>query len=363
MKTNIIKCIAILMLLCLLPTRMWADESFEGSFAWDLTTDSYQSSSTTEVLWEHGNIARMILSRFNSSTSANSKLGGSTNNFTKLSPNQKLSILPLENKTIEQIIITTDKATERYDWAQNLYEGNWYNATRTFSQNQVSIIPIEKNKAVDVTLTAAVQATYVRVIYSSSITYTRTGLQAGDYATMCLPFGSTDFTGAEFYNIAGVTKSGDEITGIALESVSVLEAGKPYIFKATDTQQVINLSGACQETPVAATGLVGNLSETAIVVNKDDNAYIIGTDNKIHLITDDATAKIKQYRAYIKLDDVPEASSESPARLDIFDASAIHNITNDADQQQEIFDLQGRKLTTPQQGLNVIDGKKVIINK
>lgn len=356
MKTNIIKCIAILMLLCLLPTRMWADE-FDGLVKWDLTTNSYSSEESSTVVWTHPSVT-MTLEKANSNYDANKTLGGGNNNYTKFYSDSKLSIIPQTGHEIITIVFSLGTNNNA-----NSFSSDWTHSKIENRQDGNKVIITNNDyEEISTTIGGSIQVLDV-TIYCTPNCYTRTGLQPGDYATMCLPFGSTDFTGAEFYNIAGVTKSGDVITGIALESVSVLEAGKPYIFKATGTQQVINLSGACQETPVAATGLVGNLSETAIVVNKDVNAYIIGTDNLLHLITGTATANIKQYRAYIKLDDVPEASSESPARLDIFDASAIHNITNDADQQQEIFDLQGRKLTTPQQGLNVIDGKKVIINK
>ncbi len=358
MKTNIIKCIAILMLLCLLPTRMWADESFEGSFAWDLTTDSYvKDPAPTEydVYW-NDDVATMNLHSDSGNPAANNKLGGT---YTKFLASTKLTITPHNQKAITSVVFTiTDQK-----YVTNFLNSTWDNASANrLSSTEAKVTPTNTFDPISVTFDDPVYVTKVTVNYSPT-SYTRSDLQPGDYATMCLPFGSTDFTGAEFYNIAGVTKSGDEITGIALDPVSALEAGKPYIFKATDTQQVINLSGSCQETPIAAIGLVGNLSETPIVVNKDDNAYIIGNDNKIHLITEDATANIKQYRAYIKLNDVPATSGESPARLDIFNTSAINAITNDADQQREIFDLQGRKLMTPQKGLNVIDGKKVIINK
>lgn len=359
MKTNIIKCIAILMLLCLLPTRMWADESFEGSFAWDLTTDSYVNDPAPtkyDVYWNH-DVATMNLHSDSGNPAANTKLGGT---YTKFLASTKLTITPHNQKAITSVVFTFTQQNH----VSNFLNSTWNNATAKGLSNtpQAEVTPTNTSDPISVTFDDPVYVTKVTVYYSPT-SYTRTGLNPGDYATMCLPFGSSSFSGAEFYDIAGVTKSGDEITGIALESVSVLEAGKPYIFKATDTRQVINLSGSCQETPVAATGLVGNLSETPIVVNSTNNAYIIGTDNLLHLITGTATANIKQYRAYIKLDDVPATSGETPARLGIFDASAIHNITNDADQQQEVFDLQGRKLTTPQQGLYVIDGKKVIINK
>lgn len=359
MKTNIIKCIAILMLLCLLPTRMWADESFEGSFAWDLTTDNSSLSSQSVVKWECGGLASMELNSGSSTTRANRYIG-TDNSYTKFCAGHILSIIP-QTIITSKIIIDTYLPKDAKNLEENL-KSNGNIKSIDINETHFEITPQNGNITFSINITEATCVTRIEIEYFPG-SYTRTGLQQGDYATMCLPFGSTDFTGAEFYNIAGVTKSGDEITGIALEPVSALEAGKPYIFKATDTQQVINLSGTCQETPVAATGLVGNLSEIPIEVNSEKNAYIIGDDNLIHLITGSATAKIKQYRAYIKLDDVPEASSESPARLDIFDASAIHNITNDADQQQEVFDLQGRKLMTPQKGLNVIDGKKVIINK
>lgn len=41
--------------------------------------------------------------------------------------------------------------------------------------------------------------------------------------------------------------------------------------------------------------------------------------------------------------------------------TGIENITVDNGQENRIYDLQGRKLETPQHGINIINGKKVLI--
>ena len=85
----------------------------------------------------------------------------------------------------------------------------------------------------------------------------------GDYGTICLPYGSSDFTGAEFYEITYLELEADGTTpkGIWLDEVTELEAGKPYIFKATADKLVVYYEGEEALSPVEGkAGLTGTFS-------------------------------------------------------------------------------------------------------
>ena len=104
--------------------------------------------------------------------------------------------------------------------------------------------------------------------------YTRT-IASGDYGTICLPYASSNYSGAEFYEISWMELEEDDTTpkSIWLDQVNGnLVAGKPYIFKATSTVLTVNCAGTAVADPVAGeAGLVGTFKDI-----KSDNTILEG---------------------------------------------------------------------------------------
>ena len=96
--------------------------------------------------------------------------------------------------------------------------------------------------------------------------YTRT-VTNGNYGTICLPYGSSSYTGADFYEIAYAEIKDGDATGLYLDQIEegvALVAGKPYIFKATADELTVSYEGAMATTPVAGEGgLTGTLVDIA----------------------------------------------------------------------------------------------------
>jgi hypothetical protein len=115
------------------------------------------------------------------------------------------------------------------------------------------------------------------------------------YGTICLPFGSDDYSGAEFYEVAYLVEG----TGLWLDQLAAgdqLVAGKPYIFKATATELVVVSNATEVAAPVAgANGLTGTFTDIAAGGVLLDN-YIIA-QNKIWVANDQNT--LPANRAYI----------------------------------------------------------------
>ena len=92
--------------------------------------------------------------------------------------------------------------------------------------------------------------------------YTRT-VTNGDYGTICLPYGSSNYSGADFYEIAYAEIKDGDATGLYLDQIeegAALVAGKPYIFKATADILIVTYEGAIVDAPVAGdAGLTGTL--------------------------------------------------------------------------------------------------------
>ena len=131
--------------------------------------------------------------------------------------------------------------------------------------------------------------------------YTRS-VTNGNYGTICLPYGSSDYSGAEFYEIAYLQLASDGITpaNIYLDQVTTLEAGKPYIFKATSSELVVYYEGHEVMSPVEGkAGLTGTFEDIPTTNTILEDNYMIA-QNKFWLCA--AGCSLKANRAYIKYD-------------------------------------------------------------
>jgi hypothetical protein len=111
----------------------------------------------------------------------------------------------------------------------------------------------------------AVESSVYTVTVSES-GYTR-AVTNGNYGTICLPYGSSSYAGADFYEIAYAEIKNGDATGLYLDQIeegAALVAGKPYIFKATADELAVSYEGAMAATPVAGeAGLTGTLVDIA----------------------------------------------------------------------------------------------------
>ena len=131
--------------------------------------------------------------------------------------------------------------------------------------------------------------------------YTRT-TTAGNFGTICLPFGG-EIEGAELYECVG-----KETGKVYIASVTTLEAGKPYIFKATAAELAVYSDGT---TAPAGNhnGLYGTFNNETVVAAGD---YIL-LNNELR--PSDGTAKVNENRAYLVMSKVPEgAPTKMPGR-------------------------------------------------
>ena len=197
--------------------------------------------------------------------------------------------------------------------------------------------------------------------YSAPATpYSRTGLTIGNFGTICLPYAAT-VDGATVYEITNKVIESEILTGINLESVASLEAGKAYIFKATKTTLTATLSG---NFTGAVTGgkMVGNLAST---IKAPENSYVIGTDNKIHKVVSGGDGvNVGQYKGWIDMDQVPTAPTSARSTdfisFDNGEATAIETVKANQIQNGEYYNLAGQRVAQPTKGLYIVNGKKVI---
>jgi hypothetical protein len=97
----------------------------------------------------------------------------------------------------------------------------------------------------------------------------------------------------------------------------------------------------------------------------EQGAYSLGQDGKWHPIMSDTeghrTARILPYRAFLLKN---SGAGTRALGMTLEDADGITQFrTIDSDGTQNIYDLSGRRLSTPTKGVNIINGKKVLITR
>lgn len=142
-------------------------------------------------------------------------------------------------------------------------------------------------------------------------TYTRT-VTPGNYGTICLPYASSSYTGAEFYEVSWLQKSGETPVNLYLDQLAdgnQLVAGKPYIFRATSSELTVTYTGEAVAAPVpGANGLTGSFDAIPAEGVLTGN-YVIA-QNKFWTATAEASAPAN--RAYINAAIVP---TTEPAKV------------------------------------------------
>ena len=206
-------------------------------------------------------------------------------------------------------------------------------------------------------------------------TYTRT-LTNGNFGTICLPYGSSYYTGAKFYEISWMKMRGTTPEGIYLDEViEPLIAGKPYIFKATSNILTVYANTDAVNEPIPGeAGLTGTFEPISTDNTILEGNYMIA-QNKFWLCG--AGCSLSENRAYINAEIISQHTTEKqeiPGRRRISMGAAgengttgVDNLTEDATIQPNAhgtYDVLGRQLKEPTvAGFYIINGQKVIITK
>lgn len=195
--------------------------------------------------------------------------------------------------------------------------------------------------------------------------------ETGKYGTICLPY-KASYAGAEVYSIAG--KDGSKIT---LSKVNgLLEAGKPYFYMSADengqnnagTVRNVNFFRADFDnydvpTPAINNGLIGTFSD--MIAPAGENFWIL-SGNKLYDTegcTGDDAVTVGANKAYINTSLIASVPSASRSAFIMFDeAIGIKAVQGNVTATQEgIFNLNGQRLNQLKKGLNIVNGKKVMV--
>lgn len=262
---------------------------------------------------------------------------------------------PMPTQPTEEVILNAPYK-EGY-----LFDG-WY-ATSNFSGEEVTVVDENTN--------GTLYAKWLKHFYTRDVTN-------GYFGTICLPYGSSSYSGAEFYEIAYLELQADGVTpkDIWLDEVTgALEAGKPYIFKATSTLLIVNYEGDEELNPVdGKAGLTGTFIDIPTTNTVLEGNYMIA-QNRFWLCG--TGCWLDANRAYIEHDALhanTDPVSPMPGRRRVSMGAAGENTTTGVNNLTEggaiapnvegTYDVLGRKFTEPNgTGFYIVNGKKVVIVK
>ena len=172
------------------------------------------------------------------------------------------------------------------------------------------------------------------------------------YATLCVPFNVTAIDGATAYTLE---KNG---TNLDMTEVSTtIAAGTPVLLEGTTASATATISTAASSTISTETALTGiYFANTSF-----DGAtnYVLGSDGtKLGFYHWDGTT-LNANRAYV-------AGSGSGVKgyvlnFDDDDATGIEMVNGQSSMANEIYNLAGQRINKMQKGINIINGKKVVV--
>lgn len=188
-----------------------------------------------------------------------------------------------------------------------------------------------------------------------------------EYGTLCSPVGGTlgDGTFIGFDKLYEVDADRTDKTAVKLKQVTKIEAGKPYIYHrdlTADTPVAAAVSFDATDAKASAPVNRGMMRGSFKSITAPAGSYILQTDGMFHRVANgNKSLKVGAYRAYLNMSKV---GSEAKTVTMSFDdeTTGITDVNAPAEEPADtpIYDLSGRRISSPQKGqICIFKGKKV----
>jgi len=201
----------------------------------------------------------------------------------------------------------------------------------------------------------------------SSVTYTRTGIK-NQWGTIVLPFEVNKET-ADYALYQCETLLVGRLV-LRMPEGETVAAGTPlFVYKKTTAQSITftaadNTVSTVLNPAAIGTGITYEGTYSTIQLNNQDHngCYFIYGDAmwNANQLADGQEVNIRPFHAYLN-----SAADNNSAKFRIEvagDATSINdNVNVNANRAGVVFNLQGQRLAAPQKGLNIINGKKVMV--
>ena len=220
-----------------------------------------------------------------------------------------------------------------------------------------------------------------------NVTVKRT-LTANEWSTICLPFAMTaeqmkaafgdDVKVADFTGTDDPELDADKVVGITanFSSVTAIEANHPYIImvSAPITEFTLdNVNIVPDENEAYIEFDNGKTGRQRMVYSGFYGTYVAETIvpaetlilNESKFSYSDGTATLKAFRGYFEFIDVLDAPETAPEKIVMkIDNEVVTGIRGIISSDNDnYYDLQGRRVQTPGKGVYLQEGRKVVVNK
>ena len=188
--------------------------------------------------------------------------------------------------------------------------------------------------------------------------YTRTIPAGTDAYTTCLPY-TPPTDGLTYYTLSGVSG-----TTLTFTEVANPAANTPYLVVASTNDASIGKASAAVtfgtsiQNPAAVNGYAFKGTLAGLDHATSEGKYILQSQNKWCKVDNSTSVLIPPFRAYI------ENTAGAPLLNSDFESgtTAIDSIrTVGRDGTEQWFDLSGRRMAAPRKGINIVNGRTVVI--
>lgn len=218
------------------------------------------------------------------------------------------------------------------------------------------------------TLTLPSATQYAAGTYPS-VTLDRTFASMSNWYTLCAPFDFPKSAFAEVKVLDKVTDTAGDVNMTFTDASETIAAGTPCLVKPASADATLSvedvaidpatLAGRTEKSSGTTTvAYVGKFENTVINGSTDTNAWVV-SNNALYHVAEGHNATVGAYRAYFTV-----SASEGVKALsyDFGGADAIDDVRSKIeDGRNEIYNLAGQKMSKLQRGVNIVNGKKVLV--
>ncbi len=170
------------------------------------------------------------------------------------------------------------------------------------------------------------------------------------YATFCAPFSYTVGDGATAYTLE---RSGDWLVPTPI--VGEVTAGTPVLLKGTSGTATLTIGTGYAATPLTTTSLTGTYTAKEIDGEHD---YVLGIDGGVVGFYHWDNNNLGANRAYY---DTPAAPGVKGFKVQWDVVDAVKSVDNAPQAESAIFNIAGQRLNKMQKGVNIVNGKAIIV--
>ena len=198
-------------------------------------------------------------------------------------------------------------------------------------------------------------------------------IKANQWNTICFPFAMTRAQKNEVfgedvelatYGEYKIAEDGINVLFDAVRSTKGIDANKPYIIKTSKDISEFMITSTivpCNDAPFEGDEEIGFFYGTLKAGGKVPANCLFLNGGKFWYST--GQSNIKAFRGYFEFDDVLASLETAPSKVKMVfrdETTGIKNVIVET-ANDDMYDLQGRRIVNPDKGVYIKNGKKVVV--